>query len=219
MNNNVCMPMFYFTLLIVVCIISLLWGTYYFIVNRDEILAKLGLNKISSHSNNNNNNNNNQPRINDPMVIIEPPRLSPDQVDDLAHGELPPRRSDYRKLEDPFKEPSRRYVTYPGGSVPWGNVNIPTQGYLPAYQLMGYLRKKEGDDPERMLKLFGRRIDTNRYEYYTLNHDDQTLKIPLNVRGDRELYDKDDLHVPGYPGSYKVELYNYDSPRYIPYLL
>jgi len=200
--NEACMPVFYFILLILTFVLVLLWGFYHFIINQTNFFQNMQ-----------NMNQNNQ------EIFQQPPPLSPDQAEDLSYGELPPRRRDYRKIVDPLLEPSRRYVTYPGGSIPNGNINIPTQGYLPSAQLMGYLRKKGEDDPDRMLKLFGRRLDTYKYEYYTTNHDDPTLKIPLNVRGDRELYDRDDIKVPGYPGEYEVSLYNYETPRYIPYLL
>lgn len=203
--NQTCMPLFYFIILIIAFIGTLLWGFYHYMMN------KLGMSY--------NLNNNNKEEINRVKIINQLPRLSPDQMDDLAMGELPPRERDYRKINDPLKEPSRRYVTYPGGSIPGGNVNIPTQGYLPSFQLMGYLRKKGKDEPERMLKLFGRRLDTYKYEYYTTNHDDGTLKIPLNIKGDRELYDKDDIKVPGYSGEYEVTLYDYEAPKYIPYLI
>lgn len=157
------------------------------------------------------------------------PPISPDDQDDLRVGELPPRRRDYRKLHDPLKEPTRRFVDYPGGYpglLPVGNINIPTQGYLPSYQQMGYLTvTKEGKksdsegtpDPNKMLKLFGRRIDSYRYEYYVIHHIDESLKIPLPTQGDRELMEGDEIQVPGYPGTYKIHLYKFEGPRYIPY--
>tara|TARA_R100001163_G_C5061462_1_gene198368 strand:- start:56 stop:757 length:702 start_codon:yes stop_codon:yes gene_type:complete len=230
-NNQVCMPMFYFSLLILSLFASVLFLAYQFIVNgglniNSPTLMQPSLNPYST------------PYSNSPPPPSPP--ISPDQADDLALGELPPRRRDYRKFNDPLKEPSRRYTQYPNGITPPitdGNINIATQGYLPSYQLMGYLRKdrvkpdksgngskdksasRQREDPDRMLKLFGRRIDSYRYEYYVTHHDDSSsLKIPLKRRGDREINDGDEISVPGYPGNFTVDLYDYESPKYIPYL-
>lgn len=148
------------------------------------------------------------------------PMVNPDVVDDLAVGELPPVRRDYRKFQDPLKEPTRRYVGYPHEVrfPEFGWRNHPTQGVFPSYQMMGYLKKKgKKKDPERMLKLYGRRTDTYKYEYYVIHHEDPELKIPLERRGDQELYDGDLIKVPGYPGEYQVSLYDFEAPRYVPY--
>ena len=203
--NQTCMPLFYFILLLSAFIITLLWGSYHFIINKTNNLFNMYQSNLNSS-------------INQPNIPPSPP-INPAIADRMAYGELPPRERDYRKIYDPLMEPSRRYVTYPGGSIPPGNVNVPTQGYLPSFQIMGYLKKKDGHDPDRMLKLYGRRLDTYKYEYYTTNHEDPTLKIPLNNKGDRELSDKDEIKVPGYEGKYQVTLYDYDAPTYIPYLL
>lgn len=221
MDQKVCVSSFYFTFL---TILMLMLGAIV-IFQYSEI----------KHANNScpvcppcgsNNNANQQPT---PTL----PPLSPDDHDDLMVGELPPRNRDYRKLNDPLKQPSRRYVDYPSGYpglLPIGNINIPTQGYLPSYQQMGYLSVTRGEtkkndppeqeekaDPNRMLKLFGRRFDSHRYEYYVIHHLDESLKIPIPNKGDKELMEGDSLQVPGYPGTYKVHLYNFEGPRYIPY--
>lgn len=215
-NQQVCLPIISFSLLIISLILSIVWGLYQMVRFQNE----------------SSNQSSTSPA---PIINYQPPPITPDQADDLALGELPPRRRDYRKINDPLKEPSRRYTAYPSGVVPGGNINIPTQGYLPSYQLMGYLRPisqrgknidkktEDSDDrpgnPERMLKLFGRRIDTHRYQYYTTHHDDPTLKIPLELRGDKELFDDDELQVPGYPGKYQVTLYDLEAPKYLPNLI
>lgn len=204
MNNQVCIPSFYFTLLMIVFIIACIWGVYnliQFMQNKSD-WANINSSPTSNLS---------QP------IAIAPTPISPDVVDDLAFGEQPAKRRDYRRIYDPLKEPSRRYVTYPGGYVPGGNINIPTQGYLPSYQLMGYLSSDQ-EGPGKMLKLFGRRLDTYKYEYYTTNHKDTTLKIPLEIKGDKELMDGDTVHVPGYQTDYKVTLYELEAPKYIPYI-
>lgn len=214
MDGQVCMPMFYFSLLIFSLIAAIIWGGYQLLINSQGQFNLMASQPSSQQS------NTYQPPQQNPYQPGPPPP-SPDQIDDLALGERPPQRRDYRKLDDPLKEPSRRYVNYPDGRIPAGNINIPTQGYLPSYQSMGYLRKagKKGEqDPDRMLRLFGRRIDTHRYQYYTTHHDDPSLKIPIERKADRELFDGDKIKVPGYPGEYQISLYDFEAPKYIPYL-
>jgi hypothetical protein len=230
-NERVCIPMFYFVLLIGSLIASILFAAYQISDNQLSLIGRLGPRPSPQHQG--------------PPPL---PPISPDQADDLAVGELSPLRRDYRKVVDPLKEPTRRYEQYPNGYRPpfsGGNINTPTQGYLPSYQLLGYLRKdvapssqtgdghkgkrgkrgrgnssgpEQAPDPDRMLKLFGRRTDTYNWEYYATHHDDSTLKIPLGRKGDREIFSGDTISVPGYPGRFTVELYNYEAPRYIPYL-
>lgn len=205
MNSQVCMSAFYFSLLIGSLVALLVYGVYSYNVSM------------------NNSQNNKDAYVDVPTTLGAPinyPLTHPPEsiVDDLYLGNRPPRRRDYRKFEDPLQEPTRRYVNYPDHVNYGGNVNIPTQGYRPSYQIMGYLNnKKEG--PDRMLKLYGRRVDTYRYEYYAMHHDDPTLKIPLHkTNGDRELFDGDTVKVPGYMGKFKVHLYDYEAPTYIPTL-
>ncbi len=261
MNETVTIPMFYFTLLIVSIIAIVLYGAYHITNNH-----MLNINDTFSRTI-----SNLRQRIQNIFQMTQnnptPPGLTPDQMDDLAIGELPPLRHDYRKLNDPLKYPSRRYEQYPNGYRPpifdaQNGINIPTQGYLPSFQMVGYVRedsshyddnnnknknknnnnknnknknnKNKSDDhddhddhdnnhnyrsnPDHMLKLFGRRTDTNKWEYYVMHHDDPTLKIPIDSKRNDELYDRDDIHVSGYPGKFKVQLYNYETPRYIPSL-
>jgi len=223
MNGQVCMPMFYFSLLIVSLIAAIIWGGYQLLINNQgqfyPMASQPSPQIINPYQPTPSSSSSSSPPSS-PPPSFSPPPPSPDQADDLALGERPPRRRDYRKLNDPLKEPSRRYVRYPDGRIPAGNINIPTQGYLPSYQSMGYLRRsgKGEQDPDRMLRLFGRRTDTHNYQYYTTHHDDPSLKIPLDRKGDRELFEGDKIKVPGYPGEYQVSLYDFEAPKYIPYL-
>ena len=64
------------------------------------------------------------------------------------------------------------------------------------------------------LRLYGRRVDSNRYEYYTTNHLDPEIKIDLYVPRDQELYNGDPVRVPGY-GKYQSVIYQQMYPTYI----
>lgn len=242
MDDNVSIPMPYFILLIISIIVIILFGAYQITNNHmttlNNVLAQLKYNIQNIFDGNFDGS------------WEAPPALTPDQIDDLSIGELPALRHDYRKMNDPLKYPSRRYEQYPNGFRPpivdiANGINIPTQGYLPSFQMVGYVREdgehanhggrrggdrddgdRDGDrdgggrggNPDHMLKLFGRRTDTNRWEYYVMHHDDPSLKIPIDSKRNDELYNRDDVHVPGYPGRFKVQLYDYETPRYIPSL-
>lgn len=94
-------------------------------------------------------------------------------------------------------------------------INIPTQGEYTSWHQVGVLRQKVVTDPEQMMPLMGRKLDRNNWEYYTTNHLNTSLKIPIEQS--KEFYDGDELSIPGYNGLFVVEIYDYDKPRYIPY--
>ena len=98
-------------------------------------------------------------------------------------------------------------------------INYPTRGYPDPYQQVGILGKKDGT----LLNLYGRQKwqGSNLWEYYAIGKDKNTLKtkIPVKVRGDKELEDDIVVNIPFLnKGKYKVKLYDLDSPRYIPYI-
>lgn len=209
--DQICLPVFQFSLLILILVSSLVWG----IMNFTKTLNDGRSSGSGSDSG--------TPGPTEVKIISPPAPPSESQLDamdSLATGELPPKRRDYRRLDDPLKEPRRRYTT--GGYGPSygiGNVNIDTRGYLEPYHMVGYLVPEggKGRDEDRMLKLFGRRTDKYEYEYYVIHHLDKELKIPLNISGDRELYAGSTVSVPGYKGNFKVQLYEVEAPKYIPF--
>ena len=212
--DRICLPVFQFSLLILILVSSLVWG----IMNYTKILDMGSQSTRSSSA---------SAGPAEVKIISPPPPPSENQLDamdSLATGELPPKRRDYRRLDDPLKEPRRRYTT--GGYGPSygiGNVNIDTRGYLEPYHMVGYLVPEGGngrgdsESEDRMLKLFGRRTDKYEYEYYVIHHLDKELKIPLNISGDRELYAGSTVSVPGFAGKFKVQLYEVEAPKYIPF--
>ena len=49
-----------------------------------------------------------------------------------------------------------------------------------------------------------------------------TVKLPIQNKGDREFYDGDEVRIPGTDndkGLFKVKLYKLDVPRYNPFQL
>ena len=106
-------------------------------------------------------------------------------------------------LNDPLVAPERRVA-----------INIPTRGYPDNYQLLGLLTK---DNDEKILQLYGRPTfpGSNLWEYYFMTeHNGFVNKVPLSYN--KEIYDKDIIYTPF--GPFKVLLYNYNTPRYIPFV-
>jgi len=110
-------------------------------------------------------------------------------------------------------------------------INFPTRGYPDNYQLMGILLK---DNIETAYNLYGRQTysGSNQYEYYVhaVIHNN-SIKLPLNIN--KEIFDGQTIDIidstRSHPRNksnvsstnelnniFKVKLYPYDIPRYIP---
>lgn len=129
-------------------------------------------------------------------------------------------KRDEEVLYNDFKPPERRVpeTQYPYNYVKT-QLNIPTRGFPDNYQLLGVLLR---DNTETAYNLFGRQKfpGSNQYEYYVQgNMQYNSVKLPLQVQGERELDDGQIVQVPGTDpskGDFKVKLYSLDTPRYIP---
>jgi hypothetical protein len=201
--QKVCVPYFHFVAFFTTFIALIIWLGWY-ILQYTQFLVSFNLDKDK------------ETYAPISPVVTTSPAINPNVADDLMVGELPPARRDYRKMFDPLKGASQRYTPDPIYNTTPGPFNQNTQGYYSGNQLMGYLTV-EGD-PDKMLKLFGRRTDRQRYEYYTMHHNDQQIKIPIKNRGDQELIEGDDIKVPGYDDKFIVNLYQYETPRYLPFV-
>ena len=148
---------------------------------------------------------------------------------------------DYERVINPLLPPERRnhyidphsvVMTTPG--VP---INIPTRGHTTGAQQVGALYKQEstdgtmkiGDNNEPViLPLFGMPTHngSNKWTYYTATDKFNQVKLPITNKskecsleyGCDELYEGDIITVPAYNGNFKVNKYQFDKPRYIPYL-
>jgi hypothetical protein len=128
-----------------------------------------------------------------------------------------------KKLDDldavvnPLRPPLRKNINMNNGTVKDPRINIPTQGEYSTWHQVGILTPKKTDNVETIMPLFGRRLHSDNWEYYTTHHLNTSLKIPMeDVK--RELYDGDEVSVIGYQSKFIVEIYDFDKPRYIPYL-
>ena len=99
-------------------------------------------------------------------------------------------------------------------------INTPTRGETPIFQKIGVLIKDDSSiDPDNSrLPLYGRPKypGSNDYEYYVMDGSRNSNKIGLDIKK-RQLDNNDELTIPGFNGNYKVSLYVYDAPRYIPF--
>jgi hypothetical protein len=119
-----------------------------------------------------------------------------------------------------FKPPERRIpeYAYPDNSFKQ-IINIPTRGEPDNYQMMGVLLRQ---DTETVFNLFGRQKypGSNQYEYYAQsNLNNNNVKLPITTKGEKELYDDDNVNIPGMNGQFKVKLYSLDVPRYNPFVI
>lgn len=141
------------------------------------------------------------------------------------------------RLVNPLLPPERSYVLTNGGGLPFyapskSSINVTTRGFTGAFQQIGLLYKKdpsgENNSEGNILPLFGRPTNTNRdkWYYYTTSDKFHSLKIPLKIKGRicndewgcNELYDDETVQVGPYNGEFKVQIYGYDSPKYLPQL-
>lgn len=136
------------------------------------------------------------------------------------------------RIVNPLLPPERSYENTYG--IP---INMPSRGPNLSYQQIGHLYKDEIEDPAKpignnsdtaILPLFARPTfnGSNRWNYYTSSDKFQSVKLPLNIDGKKctddlgckELMNGDIVTIPSYNGRFKVEIYSYDAPKYIPFV-
>ena len=93
---------------------------------------------------------------------------------------------------------------------------------------MIFATKKIGNSSDtNILPLFGAPTynGSNKWMYYIASDKYNSIKMPITYKdrkcdseyGCDELYDNDVVDVPSYNGKFKVNIYEYDKPRYLPY--
>jgi hypothetical protein len=126
---------------------------------------------------------------------------------------------DEKVFNDVFSPPERRQ---PKHAYFNRNVNIPTRGEPDNYQLIGVVFKKNNLNHDIAYNLFGRQkfLGSNQYEYYIAgNMNNTNIKIPIKIKGDREIEDNQTINIPEINSTFNVKLYDYDSPRYNPNII
>lgn len=116
-------------------------------------------------------------------------------------------------------------------------INIETRGSGGDFQQIGMLYKESVSDDSNspgnnnnthVLPLFGKPTyrGSSKYLYYTASDSNTSIKIPINYKskdctddqGCEEINNGDTISVPSYNGNFKVNIYKFDKPRYIPYV-
>ena len=139
---------------------------------------------------------------------------------------LPPERRNH------YIDPNSHIMVSPG--VP---INIPTRGESGGFQQIGVLHKVDSTDSNMkvgqntepvILPLMGAPTynGSNKWSYYTATDKYNQIKLPLSNNnrqcdseyGCDELYDDDIITVPAYNGSFKVKIYQFDKPKYLPFV-
>jgi len=134
---------------------------------------------------------------------------------------------DYDQISDPLKQPSRRVARHEIPPYYFKKmIDLSTSGYPDNFTQIGtlVLTKSNGisDNNNKILRLFGRQTYPNseRYEYYTMvNSGNDSIKIPVYSKNKRELYDGDNVHIRELDGTFIVNMYKYDEPKYYPDIL
>jgi hypothetical protein len=153
------------------------------------------------------------------QVQVQDPSASASSSLDIGMGMLAAhaeRVEDLQRMHYPLTPPLRRGpFSYSGARTATVPVSIPTRGEYGSFEQIGFLHNT--NNPDQAMPLIGRRIHSNKYEYYTFHHNNPQIKIPIKVTGDREISDGDSIPVHGYPNQLQAKIYDLDSPRYIPY--
>jgi hypothetical protein len=214
MNQNICIPPNYFLTLVMFFIILTIIYLYYkhkllIIQNNNQSIQNnnqsIQNNNQSIQNNSQSIQNNSQSIQNKNNIIIDDNKgtLSNSRYIDL--NTLPVRQlienRDRSVLYDPLVAPERRFNIAQNG-----NDN---------YQLIG-IGTRNSD--EKIIQIFSRPTfpRSNQYEYYVITSTDGFVnKIPIQVKGKKELNNNDVINV-NRLGDFQVNLYDYNTPRYNP---
>jgi hypothetical protein len=140
-------------------------------------------------------------------------------------------RKNHERIINPLLPPERSYVNTYG--IP---INIPSRGVSGGYQQIGVVYKNEISDDGKtignnsesvILPLFGQPTypGSNKWNYYTTSDKFNSFKMPITIDGRKctddtgctEIYNGDNITLPAYNGNFKVEIYDFDKPKYIPF--
>ena len=134
-------------------------------------------------------------------------------------------RRDTDAVNDPLKPPNRRLPRhiYPD-HVKDFIFEQPTRGYPDNYHYYGNLIRREDN---KIVKLYGRQMypGSNQYEYYGITSDgvgSAEVKIPVNTKNNKELYDKDKIDIDfldSTKGEFILYMNDFDRPRYNPFVI
>lgn len=130
------------------------------------------------------------------------------------------------RIQDPLLAPEVR------GPFPVVNTGIPINQnprlqngmrmdpeYL-TYQQVGFLLDNTTEKPT-ILPLFGKKKYPrgDQWEYYYQTDKYNQIKIPITYKKNYPLMSKDVINIPEYNKDFTATIYEYDAPKYIPYVI
>jgi hypothetical protein len=126
------------------------------------------------------------------------------------------KQRDSSVISDPLVAPERRLEIDKSGNYPL-IINERTRGDPDSYQMVGILYNEYSN---KNYQLFGRRTypGSNEWEYYIRGKDIGGLDIKFPLNTNQEIYDSATIDIPLDNTIYTVKIYDYDKPRYIPYV-
>jgi hypothetical protein len=209
MSDKICIPKSYFVIILLIFV----GFTYMHTIRMSNIIYKSN-NKVCPS----------------PKIIIKEKDNSQElkdmsrEIEELKHVSKSNKdllmERDRKVVDDNFKPPERRVPrhNYPVKAIK-NLMNISTRGYPDNFQNLGMLVRK---NDEKILKLFGRQKfpGSNQWEYYVLNTETYD-KVPLEIPGNKELSNNDVIGLPWLDqskGKFDIKMFDYDAPRYNPYL-
>lgn len=187
----------------------------------------------NNNTNNNKSNKSNKSHENTLRIIVDQNnKESNKSFKDSKH---------YERIINPLLPPERSFEHTVG--IP---INVPTRGISSPSQQIGALYKErvdtyidgEDDDPRRkipgnnsdsvILPLYGNPTypKSNKWSYHVATDKNNQVKMPLNNKGKKcdnkygceEIQNDDLITIPGYNGQFRAVIYDYDTPKYIPYV-
>jgi hypothetical protein len=218
--SQICMPSNHFLLVVLACIGVIGWALYQVNQQAQQI------HRLSAEQSNSTGLDGLDDLINQKFKDIENQSRQDNEkssrrdqerdgiISQLLVANATQRDQDAQRMANPFIPPLQRGPFSPMLATKTLPINIPTHGEYGNFQDLGYAYKQ--NNPDQMFQLFGRRIHSNKYEYYAI-HPITRIKIPIKVKNDWELNRDDRIVLKGFPGDFKVEIYDLDQPRYVPY--
>lgn len=108
-------------------------------------------------------------------------------------------------------------------------INIPTRGFVPKWNQVGILHSlNRNREQNHILQLFGKQTypGSSKWNYFASSDGYQSIKLPIIYKGKKatyeygceELTEGDIVRVPAYGQRFRVNLYELNTPSYIPYL-
>ncbi len=166
-----------------------------------------------------------KPTVTNTQITIEKEQPLPPTPAQIAASNIEAvNEYDRRQLYDPLEQPTRRVARHELPPEYFRRmIDISSRGYPDNFTQYGILKQVcehgKKNNQNKILRLFSRQEypGSNRYEYFTaINSGLDQIKVPLETRGKRELFDGDNVYVNELGEYYEVQLHKFDTPKYYP---